>query len=158
MWGAARSDFSALQSLWAGSCLLRHARVKTQAVLWIMPELTPGRIKLTSVLILPQNPQFAIITLLPASEKCSQSVSAQRTTGNPSGYRKSEDAERREDQVYWASMQSLQTGHVPVPEDKQHPEHLHGLSTGPPCAGAADKQPGNHFVPGKAEMSTKNKV
>lgn len=68
----------------------------------------------------------------------------------------------REDHIFLGTHAEPADRAVCVPEGKKHPTYpsiSNSLSARPPCTGAADKQPGNHFLPGKVEgeakMSTK---
>lgn len=150
-------------------CLLKHVRVKTEAVLLIMLELIPQRSKLTCVcwFVLQTSPSVcnhsspaSIREVIP---KCLSPENNRQYKTPVATERVRTQSTMREDQISLDAHADPADRVVCVHESKQHPIYPNTSTVCLlVCTGAADKQPGNEFLPGKAEceakMSTKTKV
>lgn len=124
-------------------CLLKHVRVKTEAVLLIMPELIPQRSKLTCVcwFVLQTSPSVcnhsspaSIREVIPKclSPENNSQYKTPVATERASGYRKSKDPEHYErgPDFPGCTCRSCRQGSVcPWEQTAPHlPKHFHSLS------------------------------
>lgn len=168
VWGAARSYFFLPQSLQAGSCLrlvLKHVRSNHKLCFWLCQSWFQGGVNWIMCWFLIKKLSLSLPPQLSnwhqgGDLKVSQPREAQGISGtSQSTERVMPQSTVREDPISLGAHAEPADRAVTCPWGQTPPL---SLSAGGLCTVAADRQPGNHCLTGKAEgetkMSSKSKV